>query len=84
MFDMFGNIVADPIYIDVEDLHTHKYNRVPLGKKEGEIMHELIYVHGFFVRQEAIDFQGSCTKSPSAPRVSRASQKDSPCPLFFL
>jgi hypothetical protein len=37
-----------------------KYAGVQLGIKEGEVMKDLIYKHGFFVRKETYDFQGSC------------------------
>ena len=56
--------MTDPVFLNISDLDTGKYNRVSLGKKEGEIMHELIYRHGFFERKEQIDFQGSCSVSP--------------------
>ncbi|XP_071807181.1 voltage-dependent calcium channel subunit alpha-2/delta-3-like [Asterias amurensis] len=70
LFDNAANIVIDPEFINVSDLDTAKYNRVSLGKKEGEIMRELIYKHRFFIRKETIDFQGSCSLSASAPRVN--------------
>ena len=40
-----------------------------MGKKEGEVMMELIYKHNFFRRTEAVDFQGVCGISPYAPKV---------------
>ncbi|XP_063967969.1 voltage-dependent calcium channel subunit alpha-2/delta-3-like [Lytechinus pictus] len=70
LFDNFAMLITDPIFLNISDLDTGKYNRVPLGKKEGEIMHDLIYRHSFFQRKEQIDFQGSCSVSPGAPRVS--------------
>jgi len=41
-----------------------------MGKKEGEVMKDLIYKHGFFQRKESLDFQGVCSISPYAPKVS--------------
>ncbi|XP_038057398.1 voltage-dependent calcium channel subunit alpha-2/delta-3-like [Patiria miniata] len=70
LFDNSANIVIDPQFISISDLDTAKYNRVSLGKKEGEIMRELIYKHRFFFRKETIDFQGSCSLSSSSPRVN--------------
>ncbi|XP_071499643.1 voltage-dependent calcium channel subunit alpha-2/delta-3-like [Diadema antillarum] len=70
LFDNYANLVTDPVFLNISDLDTAKYNRVSLGKKEGEIMHDLIYRHEFFQRKEQIDFQGSCSVSPGAPRVS--------------
>ena len=40
-----------------------------MGKKEGEVMKELIYIHEFFRRTEKVDFQGVCSISPKAPKV---------------
>ena len=37
---------------------VEKYKEVSLGKKEGEIMKELVYKHKLFVRKEHVDFQG--------------------------
>lgn len=50
-------------------LDESKYERVTLGRKEGEVMKDLIYKHSFFKRKEYIDFQGSCRISPEKPKV---------------
>ena len=42
-----------------------------MGRKEGEVMKDLIYKHGFFRRVESIDFQGVCSISPYAPKVDK-------------
>ncbi|XP_033124937.1 voltage-dependent calcium channel subunit alpha-2/delta-1-like [Anneissia japonica] len=70
LFDKNANIVIDYDFLKATALDERKYKRVSLGKKEGEVMHELIYKHQFFVRKEQIDFQGSCSVSPYAPKVS--------------
>ncbi|XP_002735490.2 VWFA and cache domain-containing protein 1-like [Saccoglossus kowalevskii] len=70
LFDNFANLVTDPEFIHASDLDERQYKRVSLGKKEGEVMHELIYKHGFFERKEQIDFQGSCSVSPYSPKVT--------------
>ncbi|KAJ8032799.1 Voltage-dependent calcium channel subunit alpha-2/delta-2 [Holothuria leucospilota] len=70
LFDVSGNVITDPVFLNVSDLNTAAYNGVALGTKEGEIMHELIYKHKFFVRKEQIDFQGTCSITKPSPRVS--------------
>ncbi|PIK39898.1 hypothetical protein BSL78_23247 [Apostichopus japonicus] len=70
LFDVSGNVITDPVFLNVSDLNTAAYNGVALGTREGEIMHELIYKHNFFVRKEQIDFQGTCSITKPAPRVS--------------
>lgn len=69
LFDVSGNVITDPVFLNVSDLNTAAYNGVALGTREGEIMHELIYKHNFFVRKEQIDFQGTCSITKPAPRV---------------
>ncbi|XP_070555607.1 voltage-dependent calcium channel subunit alpha-2/delta-2-like [Ptychodera flava] len=70
LFDNFANLVTDPEFIHASNLDERQYKRVSFGKKEGEVMHELIYKHNFFQRKEQIDFQGSCSVSPYAPKVT--------------
>ena len=45
------------------------YKGVTLGVKEGEVMKDLIYRHKFFIRDQVVNFQGSCTVSPKAAKV---------------
>ena len=59
----------DPDFITASALDVAKYKGVTMGKKEGEVMKDLIYRHGFFRRTEAVDFQGVCGISPYAPKV---------------
>ncbi|XP_064625749.1 voltage-dependent calcium channel subunit alpha-2/delta-2-like isoform X2 [Lineus longissimus] len=70
LFDNRANIIMDPGFKLASPLDTSKYKGVTLGKKEGEVMKELIYRHGFFIRTESIDFQGGCSISPSKPKVT--------------
>ncbi|XP_074641618.1 voltage-dependent calcium channel subunit alpha-2/delta-2-like [Tubulanus polymorphus] len=70
LFDNRANIIVDADFKLADALDTSKYKGVTLGKKEGEVMKELVYVHKFFHRTESIDFQGSCSISPSRPKVT--------------
>ncbi|KAJ8306163.1 hypothetical protein KUTeg_016708 [Tegillarca granosa] len=60
----------DPDFLTANALDESGYERVQLGAKEGEVMKDLIYKHKFFVRQESIDFQGSCRITPEEPKVT--------------
>jgi hypothetical protein len=64
-------LITDPDFITADNLDESKYKGVTMGKKEGEVMKDLIYKHGFFRRTESIDFQGTCSISPYAPPVSK-------------
>ena len=59
----------DPDFLTASSLDKSKYAGVTLGRKQGEIMKELVYKHGFFRRKESFDFQGSCRLTPEAPKV---------------
>ena len=63
-------LITDPDFITADNLDESKYKGVTMGKKEGEVMKDLIYKHRFFRRTESIDFQGVCSISPYAPPVS--------------
>ena len=69
LFDTSANLITDPDFIDADDLDESKYNGVTMGKKEGEVMKDLIYKHGFFRKTESTDFQHVCSISPYAPKV---------------
>ena len=60
----------DPDFLKASDLDESKYEQVQLGKKEGEVMKDLIYKHAFIQRTEKVDFQGSCRITPEEPKVS--------------
>ena len=62
-------MITDPDFITASDLDESKYKGLTMGKKEGEVMKDLIYKHGFFRRTESIDFQDVCSISPYAPKV---------------
>ena len=70
LFDGKANLITDPDFITANPLDDRKYKGVTMGKKEGEVMKDLIYKHAFFRRTEAVDFQGSCGISPYRPKVS--------------
>ncbi|CAD5114296.1 DgyrCDS3438 [Dimorphilus gyrociliatus] len=70
LFDNAAYLITDREFVKASPLDTSKYKDVTLGRKEGEVMKELIYKHSFFMRQEKIDFQGKCRISPYAPKVT--------------
>lgn len=69
LFDNNANLITDPDFILADDLDVKKYTGVTMGRKEGEVMKDLIYRHRFFTRVESIDFQGSCSISPYSKKV---------------
>ena len=71
LFDNSAKLITDPDFITADNLDESKYKSVSIGRKEGEVMKDLIYKHGFFRRTEAIDFQGVCSISPYAPKVGQ-------------
>lgn len=54
-------MIVDPDFQIVKDIEVSKYAGVTMGKKEGEIMRELIFKHGFFIRKDSVEFQGTCS-----------------------
>lgn len=58
-------MIVDPDFVLVDDIETSKYAGVTMGKKEGEIMRELIFKHKFFVRKDSVEFQGTCSIASS-------------------
>jgi len=54
-------MIVDPDFVKVKDMETGKYAGITMGKKEGEIMRELIFKHKFFVRTDSVEFQGTCS-----------------------
>ncbi|XP_063400495.1 voltage-dependent calcium channel subunit alpha-2/delta-2-like [Mytilus trossulus] len=70
LFDSKANLVVDPDFITASNLDKSKYAGVQLGKKEGEVMKDLIYKHKFFIRKETLEFQGTCRITPVEPKVT--------------
>ncbi|XP_052774120.1 voltage-dependent calcium channel subunit alpha-2/delta-3-like isoform X2 [Mya arenaria] len=70
LFDSNAYLIMDPDFLTASDLDESKYERVQLGKKEGEVMKDLIYKHAFIRRTERLDFQGSCRITPEEPKVT--------------
>jgi hypothetical protein len=77
-------LITDPDFITADNLDESKYKDVTMGKKEGEVMKDLIYKHGFFRRTESIDFQGICSISPYAPPVCNSSLSPLSTPTLFI
>ena len=61
--------MIDPDFLTVSTTDEREYERVSLGRKEGDVMKQLIEKHGFFKQNMRIDFQGICSVSPYAPKV---------------
>lgn len=70
LVDNLANLVTDPDFLSVSTTDAREYERVSLGRKEGDIMKLLITKHKFFVPNQRVDFQGICSVSPYAPKVS--------------
>ena len=70
LVDNVANLVTDPDFLSVSTTDAREYERVSLGRKEGDIMKLLITKHKFFVPNQRVDFQGICSVSPYAPKVS--------------
>ncbi|KAL4236042.1 hypothetical protein ACF0H5_004428 [Mactra antiquata] len=70
LFDSNAFLIMDPDFLVASDLDESKYERVQLGKKEGEVMKDLVYKHAFIRRTEKVDFQGSCRITPEEPKVT--------------
>ncbi|XP_060584904.1 voltage-dependent calcium channel subunit alpha-2/delta-3-like [Ruditapes philippinarum] len=68
LFDSNAFLIMDPDFLLASDLDESKYERVQLGEKEGEVMKDLVYKHGFIRRTEKVDFQGSCRITPEEPK----------------
>ncbi|XP_067936801.1 voltage-dependent calcium channel subunit alpha-2/delta-1-like [Watersipora subatra] len=61
LFDTSANMIVDPDFELAKDIEVSKYAGVTMGKKEGEIMRELIFKHQFFIRKDSVEFQGTCS-----------------------
>ncbi|XP_078356540.1 uncharacterized protein LOC144641397, partial [Oculina patagonica] len=70
LVDNLANLVTDPDFLLVSTTDAREYERVSLGRKEGDIMKLLITKHKFFVPNQRVDFQGICSVSPYAPKVT--------------
>ncbi|XP_059149465.1 voltage-dependent calcium channel subunit alpha-2/delta-2-like [Physella acuta] len=70
LFDSSAYLVMDPDFLTANALDESQYQSVTLGRKEGEVMKHLVYKHKFFIREESIDFQGSCRISAEQPKVT--------------
>ena len=75
LVDNLANLVTDPDFLLVSTKDAREYERVSLGRKEGDIMKLLVAKYKLFVPNQRVDFQGICSVSPYAPKV---------CFFFFL
>ncbi|XP_031549203.1 uncharacterized protein LOC116286765 [Actinia tenebrosa] len=69
LIDSLANLVTDPSFLTVSTTDEREYQRVSLGRKEGDIM-KLLIQRGFFEQNLRVDFQGVCSVSPYAPKVT--------------
>ena len=74
--DNLANLVTDPDFLTVSTADEREYERVSLGRKEGDIMRKLVQKHKLFVQNKRTDFQGKCSVSPYSPKVSRFVQNE--------
>ena len=69
LVDNLANLVTDPDFLLVSTKDAREYERVSLGRKEGDIMKLLVAKYKLFVPNQRVDFQGICSVSPYAPKV---------------
>lgn len=69
LVDNLANLVTDPDFLLASTTDAREYERVSLGRKEGDVMKLLVTKHKFFVPNQRVDFQGICSVSPYAPKV---------------
>lgn len=70
LVDNLANLVTDPDFLLVSTKDAREYERVSLGRKEGDIMKLLVAKYKLFVPNQRVDFQGICSVSPYAPKVT--------------
>lgn len=69
LFDSQAFLLMDPDFLTAGALDESRYDKVTMGRKEGEVMKHLVNKHHFFIRKESIEYQGSCRITPSKPKV---------------
>ena len=69
MFDNRGFVIWDEEFLAAQDFDKGKYQGVQLGKKEAEVMRELVFKHRLFRTIEQVDFQGACNWASSEKMV---------------
>ncbi|PVD23318.1 hypothetical protein C0Q70_16586 [Pomacea canaliculata] len=70
LFDSQAFLLMDPDFLTAGALDESRYDKVTMGRKEGEVMKHLVNKHHFFIRKESIEYQGSCRITPSKPKVT--------------
>lgn len=70
LVDNSANLVTDPDFLEANITDEREYQRVSLGRKEGEIMKEFVQERKFFEQTKRFDYQGMCSVSPYFPKVS--------------
>ncbi|PAA92856.1 hypothetical protein BOX15_Mlig015658g4 [Macrostomum lignano] len=70
VFDNRANVIMAADFIEATDLDEGRYKGVTLGQKEGEVMMNLVFRQKLFQRDESVDFQGTCSFTAGAPRVT--------------
>ena len=70
LFNGAAQIIMDADFVEASALDTSKYKGVTLGRKEGEVMKDLVFRQQLIRRVESMEFQGICGISPYAPKVT--------------
>ena len=65
-----GRIVFDDGILNAADEDERSYLDVPFGYREGKVMTDVTYNGDLFERSVQRDFQGLCSVTPYAPRVT--------------
>lgn len=70
LLDNSANLVTDPDFLEANITDEREYQRVSLGRKEGDIMKQFVQDKKIFEQIRRIDYQGICSVSPYFPKVT--------------
>lgn len=61
--------MTDPDFLEANITDEREYQRVSLGRKEGDIMKQLVQEKKAYKQTRRLDYQGICSVSPYFPKV---------------
>lgn len=70
LVDNSANLVTDPDFLEANITDEREYQRVSLGRKEGDIMKQFVQNMKLFEQTKRFDYQGKCSVSPYFPKVT--------------
>ncbi|XP_028402985.1 voltage-dependent calcium channel subunit alpha-2/delta-1-like isoform X1 [Dendronephthya gigantea] len=70
LVDNAANLVTDPDFLEANITDEREYQRVSLGRKEGDIMKQLVQEQKVYEQTHRFDYQGICSVSPYFPKVT--------------